>query len=100
MGKKRNSIFPKGVAAKVIWSVVITFLVMAVEIVLYTDGVTEARNMDGDMFGEQRLKDALNEAKGFSLDKIDEHVRKRISEFVGEAEQYDDITTLCFKYLG
>ena len=69
-------------------------------IVLYTDGVTEARNMDGDMFGEQRLKDALNEAKDFSLDKIDEHVRKRISEFVGEAEQYDDITTLCFKYLG
>ena len=69
-------------------------------IVLYTDGVTEARNTDGDMFGEQRLTDALNEAKDFSLDKIDEHVRKRISEFVGEAEQYDDITTLCFKYLG
>ncbi len=69
-------------------------------IVLYTDGVTEARNVNGDMFGAQRLLDALNEAKAFSLDKIDEHVRDRIAEFVGEAEQFDDITTLCFRYLG
>ncbi len=66
----------------------------------HTDGVTEAHNEEGDMFGEQRLVDALNEAKTFSLEGIDEHVRERISEFVGEAEQFDDITTLCFRYLG
>ena len=67
---------------------------------LYTDGVTEAHNADGEMFGEQRLAAALNEARTFDVDKIDEHVRKRISEFVGEAEQYDDITTLCIRYFG
>ena len=69
-------------------------------IYLYTDGVTEAHNADGEMFGEERLLDALNEANTLSVDKIDEHVRERISEFVGDAEQFDDITTLCFRYLG
>lgn len=67
---------------------------------LYTDGVTEAHNADGEMFGEQRLADALNEAKTLTVEEIDEHVRKRIAEFVGETEQFDDITTLCFKYKG
>ncbi len=69
-------------------------------IFLYTDGVTEAHNIDGDMFGMERLADALNEATALSTEKIDEHVRKRVAEFSGDAEQFDDITTLCFRYFG
>ncbi len=62
--------------------------------------MTEARNIDGEMFGMERLKQALNEAKDLTPKLIDEHVRKRLSEFVGDAEQFDDITTLCFRYFG
>ncbi len=69
-------------------------------IYLYTDGVTEAHNEAGEMFGMERLAKALNEVVGLSPEEIDDHVRKRIAEFVGGAEQFDDITTLCFRYLG
>lgn len=67
---------------------------------LYTDGVTEARNIDGELFGSKRLVAALNEVADASPEEIDAHVRKRVSEFVGKAEQFDDITTLCFRYFG
>ena len=69
-------------------------------IYLFTDGVTEAHNPAGDMFGMERLSDALNEVTDAPPEEIDTHVRKRIAEFAGDAEQYDDITTLCLKYLG
>ena len=69
-------------------------------IYLYTDGVTEANNSQGDMFGEDRLLEALNEAKDLSVEEIDDRVRARVAEFVGDTEQSDDITTLCFEYKG
>ncbi len=69
-------------------------------IYLYTDGVTEAHNEEGEMFGMERLTKALNEAEGQTPEEIDGHVRLRIAEFTGDAEQFDDITTLCFTYLG
>jgi serine phosphatase RsbU (regulator of sigma subunit) len=31
-------------------------------------------------------------------EEVDKKVRERISEFGGETEQFDDITTLCFRY--
>lgn len=67
---------------------------------LYTDGVTEAKDKVGDMFGLERLSDALNEVKDKPLKEMDDHVRERIASFVGDIEQYDDITTLCFEYYG
>ncbi len=69
-------------------------------IYLYTDGVTEAHNSEGEMFGRDRLTEALNEVSDKSPQEIDDHVRKRVAEFTGDAEQYDDITSLCLKYLG
>lgn len=65
---------------------------------LYTDGVTEAHNESGEMFGMERLSNALNEVVGCTPEEIDAHVRKRVSEFAGETEQFDDITTLCFRF--
>ena len=69
-------------------------------IYLYTDGITEANNEKEEMFGEERLLNALNEAGALSLEELDGHVRKRVRDFAGKAEQYDDMTTLCFKYTG
>ena len=67
---------------------------------LYTDGVTEAHNKDDEMFGEERLLEALNEGWFLSVGELDTLVRNRVAEFAGEQEQYDDITTLVFKYTG
>lgn len=69
-------------------------------IYLYTDGVTEAHDENEEMFGEERLLKVLNENQDLSAEELDGHVRSKVAEFVGDTEQYDDITTLCFRYLG
>ena len=67
-------------------------------IFLYTDGVTEAQNMDHQLFGEDRLMDSLGRNGRLELPKMLTAVRSDIDAFVGEAEQFDDITMLVFEY--
>ena len=66
----------------------------------YTDGVTEAIDVDEELFGEQQLLDALNEAPNTSPGELLPFVRERIAKFAGEAAQFDDITMLGLRYLG
>ena len=67
------------------------------EIYLYTDGVTEAHDMDKQLFGEERLLVSLNETKGMTVDEICAKVKADVDAFQGEAEQFDDITMLCVR---
>ena len=67
---------------------------------LYTDGVTEAHNEKDELFGDERFLNALNENKDAKLEEIDKTLRKRIEEFSNGVEQYDDITTIAFRYTG
>ncbi len=64
----------------------------------YTDGVTEATDAGNNLFGNDRLIDALNKHKDESAENICKGVKQSIDEFVGEAPQFDDITMLCFKF--
>ena len=66
----------------------------------YTDGVTEATDPAQKMFGDERLAAALNEVGGAPPKELLPHVRARIDEFVGTAEQFDDITMLALRYQG
>ena len=67
------------------------------EIYLYTDGVTEAHNIDKELFGEERLLESLNETAGMTVDEICRKVKADVDIFQGEAEQFDDITMLCVR---
>ena len=69
-------------------------------IYLYTDGVTEAQNLKQELYGEDRLIDSLNSAKDLSEESICKNVKSDVEAFVGEAEQFDDMTMLCLKYHG
>jgi sigma-B regulation protein RsbU (phosphoserine phosphatase) len=64
----------------------------------YTDGVTEATDKDNQLFGNDRLIDALNKDPDAAPEEICNNVKNSISEFVGQAPQFDDITTLCIKF--
>ena len=64
---------------------------------LYTDGVTEAFNVDDELYGEERLfavaeKGYLLHARGLL-----ESVRRDVAAFAGGAEQSDDITILALE---
>ena len=69
-------------------------------LVLYTDGITEAVNLDFDMFGEERLLETLEKVKGKSPKIITDAILKDVEEFAGYAEQADDITILVQEYKG
>ena len=69
---------------------------------LYTDGVTEALDPNEELFGEERLKAALNNEQGKDLQvsKLLPYVRSTLETFARGAEQADDITMLGITYRG
>ena len=70
------------------------------KIFLYTDGVTEAQNLSGELYGEERLLSYLNaHCEDNSVDTLT-GVKADVDAFVGEAEQFDDITMLTVEYKG
>ena len=67
---------------------------------VYTDGVPEATAADGKMFGTDRMITALNACADGSPAEILESVRNSVDAFVGDAEQFDDLTMMCLEYHG
>ncbi|MBF0545747.1 MAG: PP2C family protein-serine/threonine phosphatase [Candidatus Riflebacteria bacterium] len=66
-------------------------------ILLYTDGITEARNRENKEFGISRLKSFLARYKGKDLaNNLTEHVES----FIGECTPHDDITAVSIFFLG
>jgi sigma-B regulation protein RsbU (phosphoserine phosphatase) len=63
----------------------------------YTDGVTEAQNMVGEEFGEERLKETLATVAHLPADKIREAVLRNVREWCADAPQYDDLTFILMK---
>ena len=67
-------------------------------IFLYTDGVTEAENINHELFGEERMIKVLHTRRSASEQMA--CVAEAVREFRGEAAQSDDITVLFIHYLG
>jgi len=63
-------------------------------LVVFSDGVTEAFNQSHDMYGEDRLVDALKELHGRSAREVVDGVVGRVKDFAGIHPQSDDITML------
>ena len=69
-------------------------------IFVYTDGVPEATDSKEQLYGKERLLDALNREPDAQTEKLLEQVQEDIDRFVGEAMQFDDITMLALTYHG
>ncbi len=68
-------------------------------LVLYTDGVTEAENRDGEEFGESRLVDALANHSHLPLEALLQGVVNAVQQFSSGSEQQDDITLVIARSL-
>ena len=64
---------------------------------VYTDGVAEATDSNNNLYGTDRMIDALNKAKDLSSRELLESLHKDIDSFVGLADQFDDITMLSIQ---
>ncbi len=67
---------------------------------VYTDGVPEATNSENQLFGNERMLEALNRNPEESPAEVLHSVREAVDGFVMDAPQFDDITMLCLKYYG
>ena len=67
---------------------------------LYTDGITEAMNVDQEEFTEARLEAVLADGHDLPVDVVLTNVTSAVVEFVGGAEQSDDITCIVLRYDG
>jgi serine phosphatase RsbU (regulator of sigma subunit) len=67
---------------------------------VYTDGVPEATDAQNQMFGLERMIDALNSQPDDAPQQLLANVRAAVDGFVQGAEQFDDLTMLCLEYKG
>jgi phosphoserine phosphatase RsbU/P len=66
--------------------------------VLYTDGITEAKSTKGEEYGYERLAEVLLEVKNLSPIEIQEHLINKLYEFSGTKNINDDYTTMIIKF--
>jgi sigma-B regulation protein RsbU (phosphoserine phosphatase) len=68
-------------------------------LILYTDGVTEARNADGEEFGVDGLESTVRNGTDASASGVLNRVIAATTEFAGDAPQFDDITLIVARVL-
>lgn len=66
--------------------------------VLYTDGITEAKDAKGEEFGYERLESVVNEVRSLGPKEIQDHLIKKLYEFTGTENINDDYTTMIVKF--
>lgn len=69
-----------------------TLIAPGESVVLFTDGITEARNADGDLFDEERLEAVIAAHEGESADELLQGIVTAVEAFVGDTPQADDFT--------
>ena len=67
---------------------------MPKKIIVYTDGITDEKNSNGEFYGEDKLINFLNKHK--SENNIITELLKDIGEFTSHEEQFDDMTIVIF----
>ncbi len=90
----RHTGMPLGVMEDAGWERLAVKIEPGDALVLYTDGVTDAQDINEDLFGLQRLQDTLRRQNGKSAIDIRDAILSEVRRFQGEAPQADDLTLL------
>ena len=89
---------PVGVFADFVYEMQETVLTDGSTLFLYTDGLTEAKNRERQMFGVERVMDVLNGCADLKPAQLLEKMEREVHAFVEDAEQSDDLTMLAIHY--
>lgn len=96
---KANTV-PLGLFAESEFPVAEAHLTAGDKLVVYSDGVSEAKNWSGERFGEKRLQRVLTANAALPSDELYEKLRHELSVFTSGADQDDDVTLLVLGYQG
>ncbi|MDD4908251.1 MAG: SpoIIE family protein phosphatase, partial [Candidatus Omnitrophica bacterium] len=67
------------------------------KIILYTDGVTEARNPQEDLFGLEKLIELIQKYGSKPAEQLLNSIKEEVYSYIGTREQYDDITLVVME---
>ena len=67
------------------------------KVILYTDGVTEARNPNEDLFSLPRLTDIIEKHGHRPANELLDTIKQEVYSYIGTREQYDDITLVVME---
>ena len=84
--------FPLGIVKKCHYEETQVPLQVGDVVVLYTDGVVEAMNAKGALYGFERFMAAIEAGRGLSANALLEKLTDDVSRYVGDAEPHDDLT--------
>ena len=84
--------FPLGIVKKCHYEETQVPLQVGDVVVLYTDGVVEAMNAKGALYGFERFMAAIEAGRGLSANALLEKLMDDVSRYVGDAEPHDDLT--------
>lgn len=66
-------------------------------LLLYTDGITEAKNLNGEQFGDERLKKSFEKHRSKAPNQLKEGIKSDLSEFIGGIDIDDDYTLVIVR---
>jgi serine phosphatase RsbU (regulator of sigma subunit) len=85
---------PLGIERDSVWENNSIHIDVGDALVLYTDGIPDAQNPDGEFFRERRMVEVVRGYLGLPAQDLMDSVIEEIRRFSGDAAQYDDITLL------
>jgi serine phosphatase RsbU (regulator of sigma subunit) len=86
--------FPIGIDEEATWGRASVDILPGDVLVLYTDGVPDAQNAEGNFFKEESLVNVIKENLGSSAEALQRSILDSVYEFVGDAPPFDDITLM------
>ena len=93
-----NSDLPLGSMKRVVYESSTIELSDGDTLIFHTDGLIEALNTEEEMYGTERFKQLVARMPdNYSADETIQHIVNDVYEFVGDAEQYDDLTIVVIK---
>ena len=66
-------------------------------LIIYSDGVTEARNSKGEFFGEQKFQNLILSCQNRSAENTGKFLLEQVTRFIGDARPHDDLSLIIIK---
>ena len=88
---------PIGIDEDATWSEVSIQVEPGDTLILYTDGITDAQNSEGEFYSERRIIDLIHQQPDSSAQEIQTTLLNAVQQFSDGAPQFDDITLLVLK---
>ena len=85
---------PLGISDEAVWERAIAHIPTSSLLLLYTDGVTDAQNQQGEFFGEKQMLDLVRSRFGLTAREIQDALINGVFAFAGSEPQVDDITLM------